>query len=357
MNVKWTVIKNLFPASGFRAMGGMTRRQFMLRGIELGVFSATVGSLPLMLPKPAEKKLTVALFGNFHESPAMASHMAAYLRRFSEQVSRNTEGELRIELVGAGQPADIFLKPTLSRLETLPSVALLAALSAGEDPLQKLQRLQSLDVENAWSHLYSNLGVKPLSFGAGSVDSGHASWRELQAPQDLQGLRSCALSLRPTWLSQAGIRFSKLKDPRDLVRLLSERTVDISPPLQHSVHQFLGTAALAPYYYESSWSRSLSPYELAIELPIWDRLGGEHQNALRKAAHSVGQEMLKSKLQDEARALVAIRGAGLAQVLRFPEQIEHRFLELSNQSRLQIAHRDSVSTEISRLLARPSVLV
>lgn len=341
-----SLIPGLTPAS-------LSRRQLLSSAFKQVAFgSVAISALSLNLPsqlynagsigfgalgangalrkrQPKVINLRAQLSSGFCQSKALDNLMCGYLAEFGHEVLVKSEGSIVLDRTPWGEKTDFVLFPTLARASKLPALTLLGLPDSLGTPESHLQWLQRIDTENTWAEIYKDKGIHPLSFGVGGFSVGHASHRQILALEDFKSLRSCSHQRGDNWLERCGVQFKTVNNAEQVASLIKDGTIDISSPMQHSVHLALNTLVNTPIYYSTAWTELLSPYELSFKADVWNKLPKDCQKIMRDAAHTVGQRIVKNKLRSEENALVALKQIPNKQIEPMPLNVKSDLKEIS----------------------------
>ena len=127
--------------------------------------------------------------------------------------------------------------------------------------------------------------------------------RELQAPEDLRGLRMNIEGLAAKVLANLGVEVVDLS-PGELMLELEQGTLDAvsyGPPIIDQRMQF---GAWLKHYYPEGWNRSLTPLELMINKKAWNALTASHKAQIETMC---GENIWYSLAEGEATQFQALK--------------------------------------------------
>ena len=225
--------------------------------------------------------------------------------RFAEAVTTLTDGRLTIKLFGAGDLVPPF--------ESLDAVMAGTADICHSTPYYWVGKQKALHYftgtpfgltaqelaawihfgggQALWEEAYAPLGVQPFFAGSSGTQAGGWFRREINTPEDFQGLKFRIAGLGSEVLRRLGATAVALP-PGEIAPALMSGAIDGADWIGPWNDLAFGLYRSAPYYYMPGVFEPGSGLEIVVNKAVYDSLGPDLQAAIRTAALATAHETL-----------------------------------------------------------------
>jgi TRAP-type mannitol/chloroaromatic compound transport system substrate-binding protein len=254
----------------------------------------TASSFPLETPIAGE--LARRIDGRIWE----VSHGQIEIRPYAPGAA--TPAADLFEAVGSGAIDAAFAEPGMGD-ENGPALQIFTGIPfgpSGEEFLAWLEFGGGRELLDEINHAHNVHGIvcallPPSAFG----------WfrRELQAPQDLKGLRMDTSGLGAKVLARLGVEVVDLP-PGELMLALEQGAIDAVSYASPVIDQRMEFDAWLKNYYPQGWNQSLTTLELMINLKQWEQLNASQQAQIETMC---GDSVSYSLAKGEAKQFQALK--------------------------------------------------
>lgn len=253
--------------------------------------------------------------------------------RFSAEVAKLTNGEVRFRHLGDGE-----LSPAFEILDNVgagaiaagwsyagytagkaPAAALFGSIPFGPEAIKYVSWIHHGGGLQLWRELYAPFNVVPLPCGA--IISEAAGWftREINSPADLKGLNFRIGGLGGKILSKVGANPMSIPAGEIATSLETGRLhgTELSFPL---IDVQLGLDKSAKYYYFPGWHQPSGFIEFYMNKDAWNKLTDTQRTAIETACMDINLWTIGTAVAAQEPILEKFRANGV-QVRRFPEPV------------------------------------
>jgi len=263
--------------------------------------------------------------------------------RFVANVAMLTDGAVTFEHLGAGElspPFEIFDNVGVGAIEAgwsfaayasgqEPAAALFGSVPFGGDPLSYIGWLNHGGGIELWRELYEPYNVVPMACGVILSEAGGWYTREINAPEDLQGLNIRIGGLGGAILSKLGANAMSLPVGEISTSLETGRldATELSFPL---VDRLLGFDKVADYYYFPGWHQPAGFIEFYVNKDLWDSFTDAQRTAIEVSCNDINLWTLGVAAGAQAEVLEEFRTGG-TDVRRFPDSVLDALRDAANE--------------------------
>ncbi len=196
-----------------------------------------------------------------------------------------------------------------------------------------------------WRELYEPFGVVPLAAGNSGVQM--AGWfnKEINALEDLQGLKMRIPGIGGEVLERAG-GVPVAMPGSEIFTALQTGVIDATEWVGPYNDLALGLQGIAQYYYYPGWHEPGPAIEALVNREALDSLPPDLRAMLETACRAVNQDMLDEFTARNAAALQTLVQEHGVEMRRLPDDVLARFAELSEDVLRETAATDELSQRI-----------
>ncbi|WP_353662786.1 TRAP transporter substrate-binding protein [Hydrogenimonas sp. SS33] len=169
-----------------------------------------------------------------------------------------------------------------------------------------------------WRELYAKHNLYPFMGGNTGVQMGGWFRKPIHSLADLKGLKMRIPGLGGEVMAKLGVN-PILLPAGEIYTALERGTIDATEWVGPALDIRMGFYKVAPYYY-TGWHEPGSILELTFNKARFEKLGQEHQAIIRYAAEAMTTEMYHEFMDQNARALVKLKEAGI-KIYDFPKEV------------------------------------
>ncbi|MEL6384785.1 MAG: TRAP transporter substrate-binding protein [Cyanobacteria bacterium J06626_18] len=199
--------------------------------------------------------------------------------------------------------------------------------------------------QNAWLYhgggldtmhqLYADFGI--INFPAGNTGVQMGGWfkREVQSLADLRGLKMRIPGLGGKVMAALDVNVQVLPGG-EIFLALDRNTIDAAEFVGPYDDEKLGLADAADFYYYPGWWEPGASLELQVNLPAWNALPPEYQEALKTATYEANLNMLSQ--------YDALNGAALKRLVDSGVKLRpysNEILQAAEQATVEILEQDA----------------
>ena len=254
-------------------------------------------------------------------------------KRFVEKVSTLTGGEVDFEYLLAGElspPTEIFDNVGVGAIDAAwsyaafaagrePAAALFGSVPFGGDPLSYISWLHHGGGLELWQEIYQPYNVVPMACGVILSEAGGWYTKEINSPDDLQGLNIRIGGLGGAILAKLGANASGIPVGEISTSLETGRldATELSFPL---VDKLLGFDKVAKNYYFPGWHQPAGFIEFYMNKDKWDALTDAQRTAVEVSCADANLYAMGVAAGAQSAVLEEFRANGV-DVKRFPDSV------------------------------------
>jgi TRAP-type mannitol/chloroaromatic compound transport system substrate-binding protein len=196
-----------------------------------------------------------------------------------------------------------------------------------------------------WRETYAPFGLIPMAAGNTGVQM--AGWfnKEINALEDLKGLKMRIPGLGGEVLARAGGTPVSLPGG-ELFTALQSGAIDATEWVGPYNDLAFGLYKAAKYYYYPGWHEPGTTLEAMVNKQAFEALPEELQVIVQNAARVTNQDMLAEYTARNNQALQTLETEHQVNVRKLPEAVLKRLRELSDQVVAEIADKDALSQRV-----------
>lgn len=253
--------------------------------------------------------------------------------RLAERVATMSGGRLTIKVYAGGElvpPLEVFDAVSRGTAELghgaayywkgkVPAAQFFTAVPFGLSTSEMNAWLSKGGGQALWDEAYAPYGVKPLVVGNTGMQMGGWYNKEINALDDLKGLKIRMPGLGGEVLSKLGATPVNLPGG-EVFTALQTGAIDASDWVSPYNDLAFGLHKAARFYYYPGWQEPQAVLELLVNQKALDSLPADLQAILSEAARGASQDMLDDYVYHNALALDELKQQG-AQLKRFPDEV------------------------------------
>ncbi|MDP3978552.1 MAG: TRAP transporter substrate-binding protein [Pseudomonas sp.] len=253
--------------------------------------------------------------------------------RLAERVATMSGGRLTIKVYAGGElvpPLEVFDAVSRGTAELghgaayywkgkVPAAQFFTAVPFGLSTVEMNAWLSKGGGQALWDEAYAPHGVKPLVVGNTGMQMGGWYNKEINALDDLKGLKIRMPGLGGEVLSKLGATTVNLPGG-EVFTALETGAIDATDWVNPYNDLAFGLHKAAKYYYYPGWQEPQAVLELLINQQALDSLPADLQAILTEAARAASQDMLDDYVYHNALALDELKQQGTL-LKRFPDEV------------------------------------
>ncbi|MEQ9259756.1 MAG: TRAP transporter substrate-binding protein [Roseovarius sp.] len=254
-------------------------------------------------------------------------------KRFVENVSTLTGGEVEFDYLLAGElsPAfEIFDNVSAGAIDAgfsfaayasgkEPAAALFGSVPFGGEPLQYISWLNHGGGLELWQEIYEPYNLVPMACGVILSEAGGWYTKEINAPEDLQGLNIRIGGLGGDILAKLGANAMSLP-AGEISTSLETGRLDATELSFPQVDKLLGFDKVAKNYYFPGWHQPAGFIEFYMNKDKWDALTDAQRAAIEISCNEVSLWTMGHAAGAQSEVLAEFRANGV-NVARFPDSV------------------------------------
>lgn len=254
-------------------------------------------------------------------------------QNFAKMVSAMTDGEVDIEVHGAGDfvpPFEVFGAVSTGALDMgfdwsgywsqqIPVANIVGSMPFGPTPEVAMGWMFHGGGMEIIQKAYDPFNVKFLPCHVVVQEAGGWFNKEINTSADFQGLNMRIAGLGGLTLAKLGANTQTVPAGEIYLSLETGRldAAEFSAP---SLDVGMGFQRVAKYYYFPGWHQQTSWDSIIVNLDVWNKLSEENQSIMIDACRANITFNLADQINAQAAALATIRKEG-AEVRRFPDAV------------------------------------
>ena len=253
--------------------------------------------------------------------------------RLAERVKTMSNGRLSIKVYAGGElvpPLEVFDAVSRGTAELghgaayywkgkVPAAQFFTAVPFGLSTSEMNAWLSKGGGQALWDEAYAPYGVKPLVVGNTGMQMGGWYNKEINALDDLKGLKIRMPGLGGEVLSRLGATTVNLPGG-EVFTALQTNAIDATDWVSPYNDLAFGLHKAAKFYYYPGWQEPQAVLELLINQKALDSLPADLQAILSEAARAASQDMLDDYVYHNALALAELKQQGTL-LKRFPDDV------------------------------------
>ncbi|WP_372874204.1 TRAP transporter substrate-binding protein [Pseudomonas sp.] len=313
----------------------MNRRNLFSAAV---VLLAAIGLAGCKDEKAASEQATAAPVQSFQWKmvtawPKNYPGLGTAAERLAERVATMSAGRLTIKVYAGGElvpPLEVFDAVSRGTAELghgaayywkgkVPAAQFFTAVPFGLSTAEMNAWLSKGGGQALWDEAYAPYGVKPLVVGNTGMQMGGWYNKEINALDDLKGLKIRMPGLGGEVLSKLGATTVNLPGG-EVFTALQTGAIDASDWVSPYNDLAFGLHKAAKFYYYPGWQEPQAVLELLINQKALDSLPADLQAILNEAARAASQDMLDDYVYNNALALDELQQQGTL-LKRFPDEV------------------------------------
>lgn len=309
----------------------MDRRSF-LRNSTLG--GATAAAAGLAAPALAQGKRTLTLVTTWGRGLAGVHDAAQHV---ADSITAMTDGQLTVELKAAGELVgafEVFDAVTSGQADMYhgadyyftgqhPGYQYFTAAPFG----MTAQELMNWYLHGEGQALHDELGqifgLKPFLAGNTGAQAGGWFSKEINGPEDFQGLKFRMPGMGGQALGKLGASVQNLPGA-EVYQALASGAIDGTEWIGPWADEKAGFQEITKIYYTAGFHEPGAALTLATNLDVWESLTPSQQKAIEVASGEAHSWSLAQFLNNNGDALQRLQSGGV-KVLEFPESVWDAF--------------------------------
>ena len=251
--------------------------------------------------------------------------------RVAERISTLSGGRLQVTVHAAGE-----LVPALEVLDAVggtvaemghtaafywqgkqPAAAYYTTVPFGLTPMEHVAWVDAGGGQALWDELYAPFGVKPFMGGNTGVCMGGWFRREVNALDDVKGLKIRSLGLGGEVFRRLGAT-PQTTPPGEILVSLQSGVLDAAEFVGPGTDIALGLYRVAPSYYYPGFNKPNGTGECMVSLKVWETLDAETKAIIAHACATEANFALAEMERLNAEALVALTERNNVKLRAFP---------------------------------------
>ena len=266
----------------------------------------------------------------FPKGLAMLGPSADY---FAALVKNGTGGEIDFTHYGSGElspPAEIvdnvgsgaidagwsFAPYTASKV---PAVQLFGSIPFGPDPQKYMAWLHQGGGLEIWQAAYEPFNVVPMPCAATLPEAGGWFTREINTPEDFQGLKMRIGGIGGKVMAKLGASAQSLPTGEIYTSLETGR-LDATEFSFPEIDKLLGFNKVVKNYYFPGWHQPAGLAELTINKDLWDSWSADQQDIITNACRATTARFLEVHAAEQPTILTEFEASGV-EIKRFPDAV------------------------------------
>ncbi|MDO9625015.1 MAG: TRAP transporter substrate-binding protein [Pseudomonas sp.] len=253
--------------------------------------------------------------------------------RLAERVATMSAGRLTIKVYAGGElvpPLEVFDAVSRGTAELghgaayywkgkVPAAQFFTAVPFGLSTSEMNAWLSKGGGQQLWDEAYAPFGVKPMVVGNTGMQMGGWYNKEINALDDLKGLKIRMPGLGGEVLSKLGATTVNLPGG-EVFTALQTGAIDATDWVSPYNDLAFGLHKAAKFYYYPGWQEPQAVLELLINQKALDSLPADLRAILTEAARAASQDMLDDYVYHNALALDELKQQGTL-LKRFPDEV------------------------------------
>jgi TRAP-type mannitol/chloroaromatic compound transport system substrate-binding protein len=193
--------------------------------------------------------------------------------------------------------------------------------------------------------LYGRFGMR--SFLAGNAGNNMGGWynREINTPEDFEGLRMRIPGLGAEVLNRLGATTVNLSGG-EILQAMQTGLIEAAEWIAPYADLAFGLHKAAKYYYGPGIHEPGPANTLTVSVDAYESLPRDFQAMLRQAAGNENARLPAEMKYGNAQALEALKTRYLVDIRHFPDPVVRRLLEISHEVVAEVGAHDDISTRI-----------
>jgi len=281
------------------------------------------------------------------------------VERFSQDVSKMSNGRLRItvfaggELIPALQSFDAVSQGTVEMGHgaayywsgKIPAAQFFTAVPFGLNAQGMNAWLYYGGGRELWQEIYEPFNLMPLPMGNTGVQMGGWFRKKINSIADLKGLKMRIPGLGGKVMAKAGVN-PVLLSGGEIYTSLERGNIDATEWVGPYHDLRLGLHRAADYYYYPGWHEPGPTLELLINNSAWQQLPEDLQLIVENAAAASNIWMLSEFEAKNLAALKTLREEHKVQILPFPDDVIQQLRKFTEEALNEQAAKDATFAKV-----------
>ncbi len=327
------------------------KRRTFLKAAAAGAGAATLAA-PAIAQGRIEWKMVTLWPRNF---PGLGTGS----QRIAESINAMSDGRMTVKVFGAGElvPAyeafDAVRDGTAECMHEAPYIwtakhpatAFFCSVPGGLTPEEHNAWIYHGGGQALWDELYGAFGLK--AFVAGNSGTNMGGWynREINAPEDFDGLRMRIPGLGAEVLTRLGATTVNVSGG-EILPSLQTGVIEAAEWIAPYADLAFGLHKAAKYYYGPGVHEPGPANPLSVNARAYDALSGDLQAIVRQAAGNEAARLPAEMAYGNAEALHALITRHEVDLRHFSEDVTNRLLAVSADVVAEVASEDELSRRI-----------
>lgn len=310
----------------------MDRRSF-LRNSTLGAGAAAAAST-LAAPAIAQGQRTLTLVTTWGRGLAGVHDSAQY---FADALTAVTDGQLTVDVKAAGElvgafevfdavsagQADIYHGVDYYFLGQHPALSFFSQVPFGMNFMEYANWIDHDGGQELADELYSIFGLKAFSAGNTGPQSGGWFSKEINSPEDFQGLKFRMPGQGGQVLGKLGASVQNLPGS-EVYQALSSGAIDGTEWIGPWADEKAGFQEISQIYYTAGFHEPGPNLNVVFSLDVYESLTPAQQAAVQQVSRSANIWSMSLFMANNSSALTRLQSGGV-RLMEFPESVWDAF--------------------------------
>lgn len=266
----------------------------------------------------------------FPKGLAMLGPSADY---FAALVSEGTGGAIAFTHYGSGElspPAEIVDNVGAGAIDAgwsfapytagkVPAVQLFGSIPFGPDAPKYISWLYEGGGLDIWQTAYEPFNVVPMPCGATLPEAGGWFTKEINSPEDFQGLRMRIGGIGGKVMAKLGASAQSLP-AGEIYTSLETGRLDATEFSFPEIDKLLGFNKIVKNYYFPGWHQPAGLVELTINKDLWDGWSDGQKSVIENACRATTSKFLEVHAAAQPAILAEFEESGVS-IKRFPDSV------------------------------------
>lgn len=346
----------------------MKRKEFLQKGL-IGTLAA--GSIAGCIPAPDAKGIQMKSDAPYVHSgkkyrwkmvttwPPKFPVLGESAELFAEFVNKMSAGRIEIKVYGGGElvPAlEVFDNVSAGTAEMgcgasyywagkSAAAQYFCAVPFGMNAQQMAAWLLSGGGYELWKEVYAKFNLVPLFGGNTGVQMGGWFNKEINAPEDLKGLKMRMPGLGGKVLEKAG-GAAVLVAGSEVYTTLERGVIDAAEWIGPYHDYKMGFHKIAKYYYTPGWHETGSELEFTINKSVYDALPEDLKAILYAAGLQIRQWVLAEFDAKNLEYLNKIKAESDVEIRLYPDEVLTQLKQHTRDALSELSSKDPITKKV-----------
>lgn len=196
-----------------------------------------------------------------------------------------------------------------------------------------------------WDELSAQFNVKGFQASNTGVQMGGWFAREINAPDDLTGLKMRMPGLGGEVMRRLGVNVVSLPGP-EIFPALQNGTIDATEWIGPWNDMAFGFHQAAKFYYYPGWHEPGAALSCGVNLTVWNELSPQQKTAVETACAAETNISYAEFCHHSAEAMTALQDKHGVQLKRFPDAVLTELARVSGEVLAEVAARDAFTQKV-----------